>query len=101
MSKNMPIMVQIGPLVPPGREPKESKKKEKGKDSKERNLKWQTGCSPRPPTSCEPGGLREVVIIYKFQVSSQLQRVTDSNMHIDCTLLINPKNYNLSQTATS
>jgi len=41
----MRILVQIGPLVRPVREMKESKKK-----GKERNLQWQTGCSRRPPT---------------------------------------------------
>ena len=40
---------QIRLLVRPVRETKESKKKEKRK-SKERNLQWQTECSPRPPT---------------------------------------------------
>ena len=39
--------VQIGPLVRPGRVLKESKINKKGE---ERNLQWQTGCSPRPPT---------------------------------------------------
>jgi len=34
----MPILVQIGPLVRPVREPKESKKKEK---SEERNFSWR------------------------------------------------------------
>ena len=41
----MPILVQIRPLVQPGRELKEPKKK-----GDERNLLRQTGCSPRPPT---------------------------------------------------
>ena len=48
------------------------RKKEKGKD---RNLQWQTGCSPRPPTLTQ----RYVVLqarwssggSYKFQVSSK------------------------------
>ena len=68
----MPNLVQIGQLVRPGRVLKESKKRKKGK---ERNLQWQTGCSPRPPTLTQ----RHVVLhagwssgdSSKFQVSSK------------------------------
>jgi len=68
----MPILVQIGPLVQPRRELKESKRKKKGK---ERNLQWQTGCSRRPPTLTQ----RYVVLhagwssvgSYNFPVSSK------------------------------
>jgi len=68
----MPILVQIGRLVQPVRETKKSKRKKKGK---ERNLQWQTGCSPRPPTLTK----RYVVLragwssasSSKFQVSSK------------------------------
>jgi len=70
---HMPILVQIGPLVLPGRMLKESKRKRK--KGEERNLQWQTGCSPRPPTSTQ----RYVVLhaswssgdSYKFQVLSK------------------------------
>jgi len=66
----MPILVQIRPLVRHAlRETKESKRRE------ERNLQWQTGCSPRPLTLTQ----RYVVLhagwslgdSYKFQVSSK------------------------------
>ena len=45
------------------------KKRKKGK---ERNLQWQTGCSDHPRWrsdmwSCMPGGLREVVLSFKFR----------------------------------
>jgi len=49
------------------------KKRKKRKKGEERNLQWQTGCSPRPPTltqrlwSCMPDGLRGVVISFKFR----------------------------------
>jgi len=66
----MPILVQIGNLVRPVCETKKSKRKKKGE---ERNLQWQTRCSPRPPT------LRQRYVLlhagwssggsYKFQVS--------------------------------
>jgi len=66
----MPILVQIRPLVQPGRELKEPKKK-----GDERNLLRQTGCSPRPPTFTQ-----QYVVLddgwfsrgsSKFQVSSK------------------------------
>ena len=41
----MVILVEIRPLVRSGLELREPKKK-----GKERNLQWQTVCSPRPPT---------------------------------------------------
>jgi len=71
----VPILVQIGPLMRPGRVLKESKKKER-KKGKERNLQWQTGCSPKPPTLTQ----RYVILLAgwssgdssKFQVSSKL-----------------------------
>ena len=69
----MPILVQIGRLVRPVRETKKSKKRKKGE---ERNLRWQTRCSHRPPTLTQ----RYVVLhagwssgdSSKFQVSSKL-----------------------------
>ena len=65
----MPILVEIGQAVRPGRVMKKPKK------GWERNLEWQTGCSPRPPTLTQ----RYVVlragwssgVISKFQVSSK------------------------------
>ena len=71
----MPNLVQIGPLVRPGRVLKESKEKRKPKKGEERNLQWQTGCLPRPPTLTQ----RYVVVhagwflggSSKFQVSSK------------------------------
>ena len=71
----VPILVEISSLVRPVCEPKESKKKKKRKKGKERNLQWQTGCSPRPPTLTQ----RYVVLragwssggSSKFQISSK------------------------------
>ena len=68
----MPILMQIGPLYV---RPVCDRRIKKGEKSKERNLQWQTGCSPRPPTLTQ----RYVVlhagwplgVSSKFQVSSK------------------------------
>ena len=49
--------------------------RKKEKKGEKRNLEWQTGCSPRPPTLTQRyvvlmlGALREVVISFKFRLN--------------------------------
>ena len=66
----MPILVQIGPLVRPGRVLKKSKKEKK---ARKETYSGKLGVRPDHPRrrsdmwSCMPGGLREIVLIFKFR----------------------------------
>ena len=63
----MPILVEIGPLVRPGRVLKESKK------ARKETYSGKLGVRPDHPHwrsdmwSCMPGGLREIVLSFKFR----------------------------------
>jgi len=67
----MPNLVQIGPLMRPGRVMKESEKKEKRQGKKLTVAKWvfsqTTHVDAAIMWSCMPGGLPEVVLSFKFR----------------------------------
>jgi len=68
------------------------------KKGKERNLQWQTGCSPRPPTltqRCMLGGPREVVTSFKFR-QNRMNRFRDVGVEICHFLYLRPVAYNNS-----
>ena len=76
---------------------------EETKKGKERNLQWQTGCSPRPPTLTK----RHVVLhagwslggSYKFQVSSKsVERFSRCGVEICHFLYLRPVAYITTST---
>ena len=93
---NFGIFVQVGPLVRPVREMKKSKKKrKKGKKARKETYSGKLGVRPDHPRwrsdmwSCMPGGLREVVISFKFS-QNRLNGFRDVGVEI-CNIFSIPK----------